>query len=102
MMPDVLLQVNRPPVAPEAGLVVAMNLISVGLLLGLLVIFVGTWRKTRAPFSLGLVLFAAVLLLQDLARVGVALRVVTRAGAEVIPEALELVALVVLLYLATR
>jgi hypothetical protein len=103
-MLDVLLQV-RPGPGGAGGpdvLILAINLVSVGLLMALLVLFGQTWRKTRAPFSLGLVLFAGVLLLEDVARVAGAFGLLRTRGAVVLPEFLELAALVVLLYLATR
>jgi hypothetical protein len=84
---------------PEfAGL--GLSLVSMGLLLALLVIFLGTWRKTKAPFTLGLVIFVGVLLLQDAARL-VRSRELFPALV-VVPEILQVLALMVLLYLATR
>lgn len=104
-MLDILAQVPaRPPpdaVNPEL-LIFGINLVSIGLLLALLIIFVGTWRKTKAPFSLGLVIFVGVLLFEDLVRVRRILGIHGGPGLAVLPEFLELVALAILLYLATR
>ncbi|HEV8358913.1 MAG TPA: hypothetical protein VGR28_00510 [Candidatus Thermoplasmatota archaeon] len=104
-MLDVLAQLRGQPAGstnPDL-LVFGINLISIGLLLALLIIFIGTWRKTKAPFTLGLVIFVGVLLLEDLVRVrrvaGIGLN---SPGLVVLPEFLELIALAVLLYLATR
>jgi ABC-type polysaccharide/polyol phosphate export permease len=97
-MLDVLLQVRPQPMPIVA---VALHFISIGLLVALLVLFFTTWRKTKAPFSLGLVLFAGVLLLEDLTRIGQGLGWLSP-RAELLPDVFELVALVVLLYLATR
>jgi uncharacterized membrane protein YgdD (TMEM256/DUF423 family) len=100
-MLDVLLQVNRPPLSEfRLGLAaLAINFISIGLLFALTIVFLTTWRKTKAPFMLGLVLFSGVLLLTDLLRV---FRGFGLLGNPVAPEFLEMVALAVLLYLATR
>jgi type II secretory pathway component PulF len=100
-MLDVLLQVGARDVRP-ALLGLVLNTLSVGLLLALLVIFATTWRKTKAPFALGLVVFSGVLLVQDLVRVARVLGVLARPGVEFVPDVLEVLALVVLLYLATR
>lgn len=104
MLGEVLLQVQRPGAAqvnPDL-LMVGINLVSIGLLLALLIIFVGTWRKTKAPFTLGLVIFVGVLLLEDLVRVRRIFGVGGGPGLVLLPEVLELAALAVLLYLATR
>lgn len=103
MLPLVLAQADRALPAPNVEMLVfGINLISIGLLLGLLIIFVGTWRKTRAPFTLGLVIFVGVLLLEDLVRVRRIAGIHGGPGLVVLPELLELIALAVLLYLATR
>lgn len=104
-MLEVLAQVRGaqpPPGFNTELLVFGINLVSIGLLLGLLIIFIGTWRKTRAPFTLGLVIFVGVLLLEDLVRVRRLLGIGGGPGLVVLPEFLELIALAVLLYLATR
>lgn len=103
MLYDVLLQVNRNPPGPGGGdvLAVGLNLISMGLLLALLIVFLGTYMRTKAPFTLGLVIFVGALLLGNLARAGRIFRL-NSPGLTVIPEFLEIVALAVLLYLATR
>ena len=48
------------------GLEAALTLVNVALLFILLVIWIQQYRRTRSRFSLGLVLFAGVLLLRDL------------------------------------
>lgn len=102
-MLDVLAQVRPAPQQFNPDLLgLGINLISIGLLIGLLIIFIGTWRKTRAPFTLGLVIFVGVLLLEDLVRVRRIMGIGGGPYAVVIPEFLELIALAVLLYLATR
>lgn len=55
----------RPPTGSGLGIETLLTLVNVGLLLGLLIIFVQQWRRTRSTFSLGLVLFAAVFLLKE-------------------------------------
>jgi len=47
----------------DLGLAVA----SIALLLGLLYIYVGNYRSLRSPFSIGLIVFATLFLLENLA-----------------------------------
>lgn len=102
-MLEILAQVRPAQPAMNTDLLVfGINLVSIGLLLGLLIIFIGTWRKTKAPFTLGLVIFVAVLLLEDLVRVRRILGIGGGPTLTILPEFLELIALAVLLYLATR
>jgi hypothetical protein len=103
MIAQVLMQAQQrfPQPPPGGGLQLAINFISIGLLIALVAVFLSTWRKTKAPFMLGLLVFAGALLLEDLSRVAVFIGLRGR-GVEIVPEVLELVALAVLLYLATR
>lgn len=102
-MLELLAQVRPVQQVPNTDLLVlGINLISIGLLIGLLIIFIGQWRKLRAPFTLGLVIFVAVLLLEDLVRVRRIAGIGGGPSLVVLPEFLELIALAVLLYLATR
>ena len=46
---------------------VGLALASVGVLAGLLYVYVGNYRHLRSPFSLGLVVFAALFVVENLA-----------------------------------
>lgn len=84
-----------------------LTVVSVTLLAILLFIFLREWRRTRAQFSLGLVLFAAVFLVKELLRV---LQILGSAdGVPLVGRGIpflvalgEVVALSVLLYLVSR
>jgi hypothetical protein len=94
----------KPVIAPLETLLSVVNL---ALLTALLVIFVQQWRRTRATFSLGLVLFAAVLVLKELLGV---LQFLGRAAdlpvigprVQVLLTLGEAIALAILLYLVAR
>lgn len=102
MMEQVWMQVQQRAGGPPGGpLFFGITLVSTGLLLALITVFFTTWRRTRAPFMLGLLVFSSVLLLQDVAHVARTFGFGSR-SLDVLPELLEVVALVVLLYLATR
>ncbi|MCA1813521.1 MAG: hypothetical protein LC624_06175 [Halobacteriales archaeon] len=103
MMAQVLMQAGSRFQGPPGGnLQLAISFVSIGLLIALVAVFLSTWRKTRSPFMLGLLVFAAALLLEDLARVAGFLVPAFGPRIVVVPELLELLALAVLLYLATR
>lgn len=84
-----------------------LTVVSVTLLAILLFIFWGEWRRTRARFSLGLVVFAGIFLLREALNV---LQVLGRAeGVPVIGRRVgfivalaQVVALAMLLYLVSR
>jgi hypothetical protein len=84
-----------------------LNFVNVCLLFALLVIFWSQWRRTKAAFSMGLVLFALVFLLKELLDL---LRVLGRAqgipgvGSRIEPLVTlgEAIALAILLYIVAR
>lgn len=98
MMPILAQAQQRPFTIPALD----FTLVSVGILVALLLNFTAQWRKSKATFTLGLIVFVLVLLVTDLVRVARALGLLRPAGSEAIPEFLEMVALFVLLYLGTR
>lgn len=55
----------KPALTGIARLDTLLTLANVALLLALFIIFFKQWRKTKATFALGLVLFAAVFLLKE-------------------------------------
>lgn len=86
------------------GLLVTM--LNVGLLIALAVLFLQGYRRMKTTFGLALVVLVVVMLLQNVLQV---LNAFVRVkggnaalGSLVLPDALEFVALLVLLYLATR
>jgi hypothetical protein len=58
---------------------VLVTLVTFALLLALTVTFLQTYRRSKAPFTLGLVVFAAVLTLQAFLRVVLTLQRILRA-----------------------
>ena len=87
----------------DLGLAVA----SIALLLGLLYIYVGNYRSLRSPFSIGLIVFATLFLLENLAAMYFYVAMSEWAGAGVaVPmlalNAAELVGFATLLYVSWR
>lgn len=95
------------PVLPTLGIFV--TLISVGLLIALLVLYLESYRKMKTPFGLGILIFVVVLLAQNCLQVLLAIervvgsdRLVSPNNVAFVSDLLELGGLTVLLYLATR
>lgn len=90
-----------------APIEIVLTVVSVTLLAILLFIWWGEYRRTRARFTLGLVLFAGVFLVKELLRV---LIIIGRAegvpvigpGISLIVALAEVVALATLLYIVSR
>jgi hypothetical protein len=84
-----------------------LAIVNAGLLLALLIVFFKQWRRTKASFALGLVVFAAVLLVRELLGV---LNAVGRAGGlpivgpgfDLLLTVGEGIALAILLYLVVQ
>lgn len=83
------------------------EVLNAGLLIAILIIFVQNYRRMKTSFGLGLILFAAVLLLRSV--LGVFRLGLIRDGGrgvfllvETVPEIAMFGALVVLLYLVTK
>src|SRR2546422_11370596 len=55
------------PIGTSWLIALGLTLVSIALLLGLLYIYVGNYRSLRSPFSVGLIVFAALCLLKNLA-----------------------------------
>lgn len=93
--------------AVRPGLEILLSFVNVLLLFGLFVIFWSQWRRTKATFSLGLVLFAGVFLVKEL--IGL-LRFLARANdlpvigprLAIVVTLGEAVALGILLYIVAR
>ncbi len=84
------------------------NFLNIGMLIALLYLFVQDYRRVRSAFTLGLVIFAAVLLINAVLSCPVLQHLMS--GQEVCAyepyhaaaSAVETLALVVLLYISTR
>ncbi|MHB8585914.1 MAG: hypothetical protein ACYDDF_08795 [Thermoplasmatota archaeon] len=108
-----MLTVARTPASVAAAgalptLGVFVTLVSVGLLIALLVLYLQAYRRMKTPFGLGILVFVLVLLAQNLLQVLLALEraggtiVVSVNSAAFLSDVLELGGLSVLLYLATQ
>ena len=80
---------------------------SIAVLIGLLYIYVGNYRRLRSPFSAGLIVFAALFLVENLAAMYFYVAMSEWAGAGVaVPmlalNAAELVGFATLLYVSWR
>jgi hypothetical protein len=90
--------------AQAAQLVLVLDVLMLGLLLALFLVFFQNYRRLKTPFGLGLVVFAGALLLQSLASVLVRI-FPSPAGfvvLELAPSILGIVAIVALLYLVLK
>lgn len=97
----------KPAFTGIARLDALLTLVNVALLLALLIIFFKQWRRTKATFSLGLVLFAVVFLLKETLGVFQAVArenagIVSLARLDVLVALAEAVALAILLFIVAR
>ena len=83
-------------------IIICMNL---SLLLGLLVSYIGSFRKTKSSFLLGLVLFLGVLFVQSLLSLPILSILLTKSVYQsglfsILPNMFETIALIILFYLS--